>query len=160
MHFRSGSPRPTGFLLALALGAGVVLAASPSAEVIEQVIVKVNGDILTKSDLEGREAAAIRQRGQQNLTDEELKKAVNEITPQVLVDTVDEMLILQRGRDLGYRLSDDQFKDILERIKKDNKIENDEQFEESKRWRRPHAEVKHCFGWALNTFAAHLPMDT
>ena len=51
------------------------------------------------------------------------------MTPQILVDTVDEMLILQRGRELGYKLGDDQFKEVLDRIKKDNKIENDEQFE-------------------------------
>jgi parvulin-like peptidyl-prolyl isomerase len=100
-----------------------------AGEILEQIIVKVNGDILTKTELESREVAALRQRGQANLNDEELQKAITELTPQILVDTIDEMLILQRGRDLGYKLSDDQFKEILERIKKENKIENEEQFE-------------------------------
>jgi parvulin-like peptidyl-prolyl isomerase len=126
MFYRS--PRRAALFLALA-GSLVALGATTSAEIIEQIVVKVNGDILTKTELEAREVAALRQRGQQNLTDEQLKQAIAEVTPQILVDTVDEMLILQRGRDLGYRLGDDQFKEVLDRIKKDNKIENDEQFE-------------------------------
>jgi peptidyl-prolyl cis-trans isomerase SurA len=100
-----------------------------AGEIVEQIIVKVNGDILTKTELETREVAALRQRGQASLADEDLKKAIAEVTPQILVDTIDEMLVLQRGKDLGYKLSDDQFKEILERIKKENKIENEEQFE-------------------------------
>jgi peptidyl-prolyl cis-trans isomerase SurA len=100
-----------------------------AGEIVEAIIVKVNGDILTKTELESREVAAIRQKGQQNLTDQQLKDAIAEVTPQILVDTIDEMLILQRGRDLGYKLGDEQFKEVLDRIKKDNKIENDEQFE-------------------------------
>ena len=39
------------------------------------------------------------------------------------------MLIVQRGRELGYRMSDEQFKRYLDNIKKDNKIESDEQFQ-------------------------------
>jgi parvulin-like peptidyl-prolyl isomerase len=100
-----------------------------AGEIVESIIVKVNGDILTKTDLETREVAALRQRGQSNLTDQQLKQAIAEVTPQILVDTIDEMLILQRGRDLGYKLGDEQFKEILDRIRKDNKIETEEQFQ-------------------------------
>ena len=39
------------------------------------------------------------------------------------------MLIVQRGKELGYKLSDEQFKTAVDSIKKDNKIENDEQFQ-------------------------------
>jgi peptidyl-prolyl cis-trans isomerase SurA len=116
-------------LLVAAAAAFSLSATIRAGEIIEAIIVKVNGDILTKTDLESREVSAIRQRGQQNLTDQQLKQAIAEVTPQILVDTIDEMLILQRGRDLGYKLSDEQFKEVLERIKKDNKIETDEQFE-------------------------------
>lgn len=98
-------------------------------EVIEQVLVKVNGDIFTKTDLEGRQIQFLRARGQGPLSDDDLKKTLAEITPQLLVDSVDELLLLQRGRDLGYRLGDEQFNEILANIKKENKIENDEQFQ-------------------------------
>jgi parvulin-like peptidyl-prolyl isomerase len=110
------------------------LATAVRAEIIEQILVKVNGEILTKTDLEARQIAALRQRGQQmdlrsDQGNVQLKKALDEVTPQILVDVVDEMLIVQRGKELGYKLSDDQFKAAVDSIKKDNKIENDEQFQ-------------------------------
>jgi peptidyl-prolyl cis-trans isomerase SurA len=61
--------------------------------------------------------------------DAQLKKLLEDVTPDVLVDAIDEMLLLQRGRELGYRLSDEQFTQILENIKKENKLETDEQFQ-------------------------------
>jgi peptidyl-prolyl cis-trans isomerase SurA len=112
-------------LLALALAVGVV-----RAEIIEQILVKVNGEIFTKTDLEQLQVAALRQRGQQaDLKDDQLRKALNEITPQIMVDAVDQMLIVQRGKELGYKLNDEQFKTVLDNIKKENKLETDEQFE-------------------------------
>ena len=46
-----------------------------------------------------------------------------------MVDAVDEMLIVQRGKELGYKLSDEQFKSVVDNIKKENKLETDEQFQ-------------------------------
>ena len=43
------------------------------AEIIEQVLVKVNGDIITKTELENRQIAAIRQRMSQDVSPESLK---------------------------------------------------------------------------------------
>src|SRR5215470_3710195 len=104
------------------------------AEIIEQILVKVNGEIFTKSDLEQRQVAALRQKGQaldlkSDPNNVALRKALDEITPQIIVDAVDEMLIVQRGKELGYRLSDEQFKSVVDNIRKENKIESDEQFQ-------------------------------
>jgi peptidyl-prolyl cis-trans isomerase SurA len=103
------------------------------AEIIEQILVKVNGEIFTKTDLENAQVSLLRQRGQQidlknDANNEQLRKALNEITPQIMVDAVDQMLIVQRGKELGYKLSDEQFKSAVDSIKKENKIETDEQF--------------------------------
>jgi peptidyl-prolyl cis-trans isomerase SurA len=108
--------------------------AAPRAEIIEQVLVKVNGEIFTKTDLETRQVAALRQKGQQmdlktDAGNEQLKKALDEVTPQIMVDAVDEMLIVQRGKELGYKMSDEQFKSIVDNIKKENKLESEEQFQ-------------------------------
>ena len=96
-------------------------------EIIEQVLVKVNGEIITKTELENRQVAALRQRAQQ-MSDDDLKKAIASITPDILVDAVDELLLLQRGKELGYKVTDEQFKRVLENIRKENKLESDEQF--------------------------------
>jgi peptidyl-prolyl cis-trans isomerase SurA len=104
------------------------------AEIVEQILVKVNGDILTKTDLEQLQVAALRQRGQQidlnaDPNNAQLRGLVEEVTPDILVDAVDQMLIVQRGRELGYKLSDEQFKSVLDNIKKENKLETEEQFQ-------------------------------
>src|SRR5438874_5164165 len=109
-------------------------AAVPRAEIIEQILVKVNGEIFTKSDLEQRQVAALRQKGQaldlkSDPSNVQLKKALDDITPQIIVDAVDEMLIVQRGKELGYKLSDEQFKSVLDNIRRENKMETEEQFQ-------------------------------
>ena len=79
----------------------VAALAAPKADILEQVLVKVNGDIITKTDLEQRQIAALRQKDP-NLRPENqaaLQQALAEITPEVIVDAVDELLILQRGRE-------------------------------------------------------------
>src|SRR4051812_13530284 len=123
-------PRRAALLL---LGLCFIVAA-PRAEIIEQILVKVNGEIFTKTDLENRQIVALRQMGQQadlktNPSDAQLRQMLEQATPQLIVSVVDEMLVVQRGRELGYSMGEEQFKSILESIKKDNKIESEEQFQ-------------------------------
>ena len=106
----------------------LAIVAAPSAEVIEQVLVKVNGDIITKTDLEQRQVQALRARGVQPTDDEALKKAIEEITPMLLVETIDEMLLVQRGREMGYKMTDEEFNRVVTRIRTDNKLESEEAF--------------------------------
>src|SRR5256885_12529221 len=98
-------------LLTLA-GLTALLAIPLRAEILEQILVKVNGEIFTKTELEQRQVAALRQKGQQfdpktDPANQQLRKALDEITPQIMVDAVDEMLIVQRGRELGHKLSEE-----------------------------------------------------
>ena len=111
-----------------------LVVAGARAEILEQILVKVNGEIFTKTELEQRQVAALRQKGQQfdlktDPDNQQLRKALDEITPQIMVDAVDEMLIVQRGRELGYKLSEEQFKNVVDNIKKENKIETEDQFQ-------------------------------
>ena len=99
------------------------------AEILEQVLVKVNGDIITKTDLEQRQVAALRQRNAATLKDDELKKALAEITPQLLVDAIDELLLVQMGRDKGYHLSDAQFKEWLDNLRKQQDLLDEAKFQ-------------------------------
>lgn len=124
-------------LLTLALGLALTAAMSSTigaADIIEQILVKVNGEIITKSDLEQRQIAALRQRPEvQGLRgdDEALARMLSDVTPGVIVDAVDELLLLQRGKELGYAMGEEQFRSIIENIRKENKIETDEQFEQA-----------------------------
>jgi peptidyl-prolyl cis-trans isomerase SurA len=103
-----------------------------AADVVEQVLVRINGDILTKTEFEQRQITALRQRPElANVTPDspELKKAIAEITPQLVLDAVDELLLVQRGRELGYKMGDDQFNSILANIKKTNNLDDDTKFQ-------------------------------
>ena len=105
------------------------------AEVIEQILVKVNGEIFTKTDLENRQIARLREmQGQKvdlksDANDAELRKMLDQITPALLVEALDEMLVVQRGKELGYSLPDAQFTTVLESIKTQNKLESEEAFQ-------------------------------
>jgi peptidyl-prolyl cis-trans isomerase SurA len=113
-----------GILVVLAL-----CTARPSAEVIEQILVKVNGEILTKTDLEQRQVQAIRAKGIQPADDGAMKKAIEEVTPEIVANAVDEMLLTQKGKELGYKLSDEEFDRVVSNIRKENKLDTDEAFQ-------------------------------
>jgi peptidyl-prolyl cis-trans isomerase SurA len=108
-----------------------VFSVRPHADILEQILVKVNGDIITKTELEQRQIAALRQRDPNFRpgSDTELQKALVEVTPEVIVNAIDELLLIQRGRELGYSLGNEQFRNIVDNIKKENKIETEEQFQ-------------------------------
>jgi peptidyl-prolyl cis-trans isomerase SurA len=116
--------------LALALtGAGL---APLRAEIFEQVLVKVNGDILTKSEFEQRQVSELRNRpelGNVSPTSPELQKAVAEITPNLILSAVDELLLVQRGRELGWAMGDEQFNQVLANIKKQNNLDDEAKFQ-------------------------------
>src|SRR5437773_8135823 len=104
--------------------------AAVRAEIIEQILVKVNGEIFTKTDLETRQVAALRQKGVQgDPNDEQLRQQLVSVTPQIMVDAVTEMLLVQRGKELGYKLSDEDFRKAVDNIKKEYKLDSDEKFQ-------------------------------
>ena len=112
----------------------LALAGSAQAQIIERVLVKVNGDILTQTELEERQTAAIRARMGADFKPEmlnnsaELKKAVDEVTPQLLVEAIDELLLIQMGKEKGYQLSDEQFKGWLDNLRKEQNLTDDAKF--------------------------------
>ena len=130
MHVRRLSSL-LGPLAPLALLAMIVASMTMpvTADVIEAVLVKVNGEILTKTDLEQRQVLALRARGIQPADDEALKKAIADITPTLLVETIDEMLLVQRAKELGYKMSEEEFNKVVTRIRTDNKLDSDGAFQ-------------------------------
>ena len=120
------------------ISAAVLLAALAvpvRAQILERVLVKVNGDILTQTELEEKQTAAIRARigGGELKADiannsDELKKAMDEVTPQILVESIDELLLLQMGKEKGYHLSDEQFKSWLENLRKEQNLQDEQKF--------------------------------
>ena len=114
--------------------AAVAMAFVPlQAEVIEQVLVKVNGDIVTQSEFEKRQLAELQSRPELAKlapNSPEIRKAVAESAPGLILAAVDELLLLQRAKEHGWGLTDDKFHEIVDRIRKENNLDSDEAFED------------------------------
>jgi parvulin-like peptidyl-prolyl isomerase len=116
----------------LALAAMVAGGVPVRAEILEEVLVKVNGDILTKTEFEQRQVSVLRNRPELadvNPNSLQLQSAIAEITPDVILDAVEELLLVQRGRELNYALGDEQFREILDNIKEQNNITSEADFQ-------------------------------
>ena len=104
--------------------------ASTKSAIIQKVIVKVNGEIFTQSELERLQIEMLRERGNKliqspnELSNPELAKALGEITPALLVDAIDDLLFVQRGRELGAKFTEDHFKKALIEIKTRNNLDD------------------------------------
>ena len=120
------------YLLASMLAAACAIPLG--ADVLERILVKVNGGIISQTDFETRQVAYLRSRNtpfdpEDLKTDAGLLKIVREITPDLIVGAVDEMLLVQLGRELGFKMGDEQFDEVVENIREQSNIESDLQFE-------------------------------
>lgn len=126
-----------GMLVAVVSAAGTVAVraqAQPQPQspaparsvVLQRVLVKVNGAVFTKTELEEMQIQELQQRNQRTLSqldlqnDASLRAALIEITPPILASVVDNLILIQRGRELGYRMNEEQFKSWQDSIKKEN----------------------------------------
>jgi parvulin-like peptidyl-prolyl isomerase len=121
--------RPRRLWPALSVAILVAVTARPSAETIEAILVRVNGDILTKTDLEQRQVQYMRAKNLQPADDAALKKTIEEITPEVVSEAIDEILLVQRGKALNYKMTDEDFDRVVQNIRKENKLDTEEAFQ-------------------------------
>ncbi|MEO7191763.1 MAG: peptidyl-prolyl cis-trans isomerase [Vicinamibacterales bacterium] len=114
-------------VVVLSLSGGRLAAQASKTALLERIIVRVNGEILTQSELTQRQIDVLQEQLQDKTkpsTDAALQAEIDKVTPDVLVESVDELLLVQRGREMGAKYTDEQFKQSLEKIKKDNKLDD------------------------------------
>lgn len=125
-------------LLAPALRAQQAAPASsapPQGIIVQKVLVRVNGEIFTQSDLEFRQIQALRQLNKtisnpaDLATNPGLRAALAEITPSLLLEAVEELLWIQHGREIGIKFTDEMFQRTLADLKKDNNIPDEATFQ-------------------------------
>ena len=106
-------------------------AASPGrAEIMERVIVKVNGDIITLSDFEARQVMAIQAAG---IGQDKIESYLRDHNAKILQEAVDDLLIVQRADELEIHLPPEAVKGVIENIKKENHITTDDELREQLR---------------------------
>ena len=101
---------------------------APRAEqVFEEIIVRVNNDIITKSDYE-KTRDLIRRELQKNLKGPELEKAVAEQEKGLLKTMIEDQLMVQKAADLSLSADTEVIK-YLDRIRRDQNIADMETLE-------------------------------
>jgi parvulin-like peptidyl-prolyl isomerase len=109
----------------LFLGALLAAGGAARAEIIEEIVAFVNGEILSRSDLREREAQIRIQLGQQ-FAGEDLEVRMIDVRKNILTDMVRELLLIQRAEILGLDL-DRVYKSALDNLKDQQGIKtNDE----------------------------------
>jgi len=105
------------------VGAGLLaLSAASRAEIIERVVAKVNGDIITQSEFEARQLAAVQAA---RIPSEQVEAYLRQNNARILQEAVDDLLITQRAADLGIKLRPEYVVDVIDGIKKENNIPDD-----------------------------------
>ena len=125
--------RPAGAFCAagLLLAAGVFAAdrPAPQTHVVEEIVAKVNGKIITRGELEKQRESIEGDLRQQGLTGDALQKAVNARIADGLRDQVDQQLLVAKGKELSINVDADVNRRIAE-IQSNSKISDPEKFHE------------------------------
>lgn len=115
-------------LFALALLPSLLLPAGASAEIIERVVAKVNGQIITLSDFQSRQIAAAQAARVEPAT---VGAFLRQNNARILQEAIDELLIIQKAEDAGIKAPPQWIDEAIEGIRKENNITSDEQFQDA-----------------------------
>ena len=107
----------------LTLSLALALGALARADLVERVIVRVNGDIVTQSEFEARQVAAVQQA---RVGAGEVERYLRENNARILQEAIDELLLVQRAGELGYKVPAAYLNEVIEGIKKENNIASDD----------------------------------
>jgi parvulin-like peptidyl-prolyl isomerase len=112
-------------LPSLVLG-GLLVASGAGAEILERVIAKVNGEIITQTEFQSRQLAAAQAA---RIDPDKIPQFLRENNAKILQEAVDELLLVQRADEAGLHLRPEYIKEVIDNIKKENKIANDEELQ-------------------------------
>jgi len=109
----------------------VVKANPDSGKVVEEIIARVNNEIITRSEYDkslGQGEEEVRQDCQGKCTAEQMQTALEERRKTALRDLIDQSLLAQRGKDMGISVETDVVKQ-LDQIRQQNKIKDMDELE-------------------------------
>jgi len=104
-----------------------------SGKVVEDIIARVNNEIITRSEYEKSKGTAeedARQECQAKCTPEQLRTAIEDRQKNSLRDLIDQSLLIQRGKDMGISVEPEVIK-RLDAIRIQNKLASMEELEKA-----------------------------
>jgi parvulin-like peptidyl-prolyl isomerase len=129
MSTRIWSPR-LGCALIVLLTSGYALRAAdrPDAPiVVEEIVAKINGDIVTRGDLEKARVNAEKEMRQQGLAGPALQPQLDKYSADELERQIDKLLLVQKAKELDIKVDDD-LKQEIARDQSESKISDPDKF--------------------------------
>ena len=116
------------------LGATAAAAQTKNSRIVEEIVARVNNEIITRSELE---RAQVTLKGEvqqdcQRCTPAEIEQKLAPLEKNLLRDLIDNLLLIQRAKDLSINVDTDVIKQ-LDQIRQENKIESMEDLEKAVR---------------------------
>jgi peptidyl-prolyl cis-trans isomerase SurA len=110
------------WVLVVLLPVGVAAQQAPKKRVVEEIVARVNNEIITLSEFESAKASLRREAEEecQGCTREKIEASVSEREKNLLRDLIDNLLLVQRAKDLGFNVETDLIKH-MDRIRLDQK---------------------------------------
>jgi len=118
---------PHRFLFLCFAAVSVLTAADPI--VIEQIVAKVNGEIITRSELERMKKGMAEEMKSRNASAADIAEALKEREKDFLREKIDTMLLVQKGRDLSINLDSEVTKYVAD-LQRRSKIADADKFQE------------------------------
>jgi peptidyl-prolyl cis-trans isomerase SurA len=103
-------------------------ATTPKIDVIEEIIAKINGDIVTRSEVDRQMAEARAELMRQKVGGEELEKNLAERQKDVLRELIDQDLLVQKAKELNISVEADVIK-RLDQLRRQYNVPSMEAFE-------------------------------
>jgi peptidyl-prolyl cis-trans isomerase SurA len=116
------------YLLLFASLAPVTAAFGADVTVVEEIVCKVNGDIITRGEMDKDRRDMEAEFRQQGLTGRAMQDAVNGRARDVLRDRIDRLLLVQQGKELDFKIDAELTKQIAN-IQRQSGISDPEQFQ-------------------------------
>jgi len=89
------------------VAAAVMTAAAADVKVVEEIVAKVNGDIITRGEIERTRAQLAAELRQQGLTGTRLQQELKDREKDALRDQIDQLLLVQHGKDMNVNVDPD-----------------------------------------------------
>src|SRR5438309_8143014 len=109
--------RLAGASLSVCVCLGVAGAAdrpAPQTRVVEEIVAKVNGEIITRSELARQRALIQADLEKQGLIGAPLQQAVDKAASDALREQIDQLLLVQKAKDLNINVDADVNKQVAE----------------------------------------------
>lgn len=107
------------------------IAPNANIRVVEEIVAKVNNDIITRGELEKTRAQLEAEiRSQKGISGPELDKEVRQHQADALRDQIDQLLLVQKGKDLNVKVDSDVTRRMADIQTQDCKCSDPEKFRE------------------------------